>query len=98
MQEMMVWLMHNKSKQGLPIKDYQNCSTQNATPVFPTLLRFPVGFHFLSYGIGKQESRKANRPSGANQRILRQLRKYLLRTNSSELHVSSNNSKGLFSY
>lgn len=61
MQEMMVWLMHKKSKQGLPIKDYQNCSTQNATPVFPTLLRFPVGFHSSHMAL---ESKRAERQIG----------------------------------
>lgn len=64
---------------GFSFKDNQNSSTQNDALIFPALLRFPVDFHFPSSGF---QSRKANWPSGANQRILRQKYKYLFWNNS----------------
>lgn len=44
------------------VKDKQNFNTR-MLPQYFTLLRFPVGFHFPSSGICKQESRKANWPA-----------------------------------
>lgn len=99
-QGIMVWLTH-RSQQGVPTNKEQNCSVQNALLVLQTWSQTSRGGAVISPPLAcgsKTEERLANRPSGASKRTLRQRHKYLFWDNSSELHVSFDNNKGIFSY